>query len=118
MPRLNLTEAQEQQLNEWVNGGPTDPTGLTNWIAAHCPIPGTDPPVFDRSCYQAEGERDLYVLLLEKNGQNLRRQDLTQKMADAFAWVDNSLAWADANGVAIEPHQAGMRVVWTFLRTL
>jgi hypothetical protein len=111
MPRIILTAAQRAQLNDWLNGGPTDPIGLNRWLAEN---PNADPAVI----YQAEGERDLYQLLLDKDGANLRRADLTQKMADAFAWVDNSLNQWEQLGLPIEPHQQQMRVVWMFLRTL
>lgn len=111
MPRLGLTAAQRQQLNDWLNGGPTDPVGIINWLAQN---PNADPAVI----YQAEGERDLYQLLLQKDGTNVRRQDLTQKMADAVNWVEDSLVAWEALGLPVEQHQQGMRPIWNFLRQL
>ena len=84
MPRLNLSPSNIQQLNDWLYGGPTDPIGLIAWLEQN---PNADPAVR----YQAEGERDLYLLLLEKQNTNIRRQDITQKMADAVDWIENSL---------------------------
>lgn len=118
MPKVNLTAAQLQQLREWVDGGPTDPVGLTNWIAQNCPNPTTGES--DHSCYQAQGERDLYTLLIQKatDGSNLRKQDITQRMADAFAWVDNSVSQWDQLGLPLSDNQNQMRPLWNFLRSL
>jgi hypothetical protein len=116
MPRLNLTPEQRQQLSEWINGGPTDPTGLNNWIGANCPNPTTG--VNDRSCYQAIGERDFYQLMLDKDGSNIKRSDITQQMADALSWVADSLDAWEASGIPIPEHQGQMRPLWAFLRSL
>lgn len=112
MPRLSLTDANRQQLNDWLYGGPTDPTGIIPWLAANAATANPD------VVYQAEGERDLYLLLLTKDGMNVRKQDITQKMADAVNWIEDSLVAWEALGLEIEPHQAGMRPLWNFLRQL
>lgn len=111
MPRITLAPAQRQQLNDWLFGGPTDPVGIINWLAQN---PDADPAVI----YQAEGERDLYLLLLEKDGFNLKRENITQKMADAFNWVEDSIAAAEALGLSVEDNQQQMRPIWNFLRSL
>lgn len=98
MPQLNLSSAQVQQLNDWLFGGATDPLGLIAWLAQN---PNADPAVI----YQAEGERDFYQLLLAKNHSNLRRQDITPKMADALAWVSDSLDQWEALGIPIDGNQ-------------
>lgn len=110
MPQLSLSPEQRQQLTEWVNGGPSDPTGLNNWIAANCPG--------NNACYQAIGERDFYQLLLDKDGSNIKRQDITTQMADALAWVSDSLDAWEAAGLPIPEHQGQMRPLWAFLRGL
>lgn len=111
MARLTLTAAQVTQLNEWLNGGPTDPTGLIAWLAQNPNAPAA-------VIYQAEGERDLYQLLLAKDGGNIRSQDLTQKMKDALVFVAGSLqADADA-GRPIPLNQEQMRALWKFAQTL
>lgn len=111
MPRLTLTAPQRNQLNEWLNGGPTDPVGLIAWLAAN---PDADPAVI----YQAEGERDLYQMLLAKDGQNVRRNDLTAKMADALNWVAGSLDQWEALGLPVESYQQAMRIVWNWTKNL
>lgn len=116
MPRYTLTPEQRQQLTEWVNGGPSDPTGLNNWITANCPNPTTG--VDDRSCYQAIGERDLYQLLLDQDGRNVRRQDFTQQMVDAWNWVEESLLNWETQGNPVPQNQQQMRPIWNFLRSL
>lgn len=112
MPRLNLEPAQTAQLNEWLYGGPTDPTGIIPWLAANALT--ADPAVV----YQAEGERDFYLLLLAKDGGQIKRQDITQKMADALAWVADSLDQWQALGLPIPEHQQQMRPLWNFIRSL
>jgi hypothetical protein len=112
MPALTLSASQVQQLNEWLYGGPTDPIGLVAWIEQNADT--ADPAVV----YQAEGERDFYLLLLEKNGKQIRRQDITQKMADALQWVANSLDQWEALGIPIEEHQQLMRPLWNFIKQL
>src|SRR5687768_9075650 len=102
MPKLSLSAAQRAQLNDWLYGGPTDPVGIIIWLAQN---PNADPAVIA----QAEGERDLYLLLLEKDGLNIRRSDLTEKMAASFAWVDNSLNVWEQLGLPIESNQQQMR---------
>lgn len=116
MPRYTLTPEQRQQLTEWVNGGPSDPTGLTSWINANCPNPTTG--VDDHSCYEAIGERDLYQLLLDKDGTNVKRSNFTQQMADAWNWVEDSLLAWEAAGLAVPQNQQQMRPIWNFLRSL
>lgn len=111
MPALSLSAAQVQQLNEWLFGGPTDPVGLVAWIEQN---PDADPAVI----YQAEGERDFYQLLLAKNGKQIRRQDITQRMADALNWVANSLDQWEALGLPIEENQQQMRPLWNFIKQL
>lgn len=111
MPRLTLTAAQRQQLNEWLFGGPTDPIGIINWLAQN---PNADPAVI----YQAEGERDLYQLLLAKDGKNIVRNDLTQKMSDALNVVAGSLDTWEALGLPIESYQQAMRIVWNWTKNL
>lgn len=111
MPRLSLSAAQRQQLNDWLFGGPTDPVGLINWLAQN---PDADPAVIA----QAEGERDLYQLMLDKDGFNIKRSDITQKMADSFAWVKASLDNWEALGIPIESNQQQMRPLWAFLASL
>lgn len=112
MPKLDLTPTQTAQLNDWLYGGPTDPTGLIPWLTANALT--ADPAVV----YQAEGERDFYLLLLAKNGGQIRRSDITTKMADAFAWVADSLDQWEALGIPIEEHQQQMRPLWAFMRSL
>lgn len=111
MPQLSLSAAQVQQLNDWLYGGATDPIGLINWLAQN---PGADPAVI----YQAEGERDFYLLLLQKNGSNIRRQDITKKMADALSWVDNSLNQWEQLGLPVDGNQQQMRPIWNFIKNL
>lgn len=113
MPKVTLSPEQTQQLNEWLYGGPTDPVGLINWLAMN---PDADPDVI----YQAEGERDLYLILLQfsASGANLRSTDITQKMRDAFTWVENSLVAWEALGLPVADNQMRMRPVWNFLTRL
>lgn len=116
MPRYTLTPAQRQQLTEWVNGGPSDPVGLNNWIAANCPNPATGQD--DRSCYEAIGERDLYQFLLDHDTRNVRRSDFTQQMVDAWNYVEDSLLQWESLGFTVSGNQQQMRPIWNFLRSL
>ena len=112
MPRLALEPAQVTQLNEWLYGGPTDPVGLVAWLEQNA---ATAPA---NVVYQAEGERDFYLLLLAKNGKNIVRNDITPKMADALAWVSNSLDQWAALGLPIEEHQQRLRPLWNWLKNI
>ena len=76
--------------------------------------PDADPAVI----YQAEGERDFYQLLLAKNGTNIKRQDITPKMADALKWVAGSLDQWEALGLPIDENQQQMRPLWNFIKQL
>jgi hypothetical protein len=117
MPRLNLNATQIQQLNDWLYGGPTDPIGIIPQLEANAA--GTlDPPLSAEAVYQAEGERDFYLLLLAKDGKNIVRSDITPKMADALQWVAGSLDQWEALGIPIEDHQQMMRPLWNFIRQL
>jgi hypothetical protein len=111
MARLTLTTAQVTQLNDWLNGGPTDPVGLIAWLAAHPELAGT--PVYQ----QALGERDLYQLLLSKNNQNLRSQDLTPLMTASLTWVADSLQADQDAGRPIPLNQEQMRALWKWVQS-
>lgn len=111
MARLTLTAEQRNQLNEWLYGGPTDPTGIVNWLA--------DPANADSPLrYEQEGERDLYQMLLAQDGKNVTRNSFTNKMLDALGWVATSLDEWEANGWPIDLNQQQMRVIWKFIRNL
>lgn len=110
MARLTLTTAQVTQLNDWLNGGPTDPVGLIAWLAAHPELAGT--PVYE----QALGERELYELLLSKNGSNIRSQDLTARMMASLTWVASSLQADQDAGIPIPLNQEQMRALWTWVQ--
>ncbi len=112
MARLTLTPEQVAQLNDWLYGGPTDPIGIIAWLAG----PGKTAPVADQM--EQEGERDLYLLLLAKNGGNIRSQDLTATMKASLKWVADSLAADEAAGRPIPLNQQQMRAVWNFAQTL
>lgn len=110
MPRLSLDAEQVAQLNEWLYGGPTDPTGLIAWLAAHPQLAGT--PIYE----QAAGERDLYLLLLALNPGQIRPTDLTPAMMQSLLWVADSLDADEARGAPIPAHQQKMRPTWSLLR--
>ncbi len=112
MARLTLEPAQVTQLNEWLYGGPTDPTGLIAWLDAHPELAGT--PIYE----QALGERELYELLLVRNGGNLRSQDLTARMKASLKWVADSLQADQDAGRPIPLNQEQMRALWKWAQTL
>jgi hypothetical protein len=111
MPALTLSAAQVQQLNDWLYGGATDDIGIIAWLAAN---PNADPATI----YEQEGERDFYLLLLQKNGKQIKRSDITQKMADALQWVAGSLDQWAALGIPIEDNQQMMRPLWNFIKNI
>jgi hypothetical protein len=111
MARLTLTAAQVTQLNDWLYGGPTDPVGLEAWLAANPGLAGT--PVYE----QAAGERDLYALLLAKDGSNLRSQDLDARMMASLTWVANSLQADQDAGIPIPLNQEQMRSLWKWVQS-
>lgn len=117
MPRLNLTAPQRTQLNEWLNGGPTDPTGINGWIATHCP---NAEGVRDAACTEQEGERDLYQFLLDKDAANanVTRNQLSTNMVASLGYVAGGLDWAESNGLPIGVSQQMMRTLWNVLRNL
>ena len=110
MARLSLTAAQVAQLNDWLNGGPTDPVGLIAWLDAHPELAGT--PVYE----QAAGERELYELLLQKDGSNLRSQDITPRMMASLTWVANTLQADQDAGRPIPLNQEQMRALWKWVQ--
>lgn len=107
MPRIVLTPEQVVQLNEWLFGGPTDPTGLISWLTQNSSLAGT--PVYEN----AAGQREAYEVLLAKNGQNIRRQDFSDRAWNALLEVKASLDVAESRGWAISQHQQRMRAIWS-----
>ncbi len=117
MARLTLTPAQVTQLNDWLYGGPTDPTGIIPLLNANA-AGQVQPPLDAATVYEQEGERDLYLLLLAKNGGTIRSQDLTQKMKDSLQFVAGSLQADQDAGRPIPLNQEQMRALWKFAQAL
>lgn len=114
MARLLLNPLQRQQLNDWLHGGPTDPVGLITWLENNVDRYGPESSVV----VQAYGERDLYLLLMQKDGSQVRAEDMTPKMLDALAWIAQSIRDAEANGEDIPLHQQQMKPLWDWLEAL